>query len=81
MSRKTRLLLTKVGITAFLLLLNGCAGFSINAQMCDPSGPNGHNLPKECYAYSEDEAEKSAFPEEETPCNNCSKPKLLELDK
>lgn len=80
MSKKTRLLFRKIAlITVFLF--SGCAGFSFNAQMCDPNGPNAHNMPQECYNYTEEDAQKASELPEETPCNDCSKPKQLELEK
>ncbi|HFU74423.1 MAG TPA: hypothetical protein ENK65_02595 [Helicobacteraceae bacterium] len=79
MSQKTRLRLRKIAWIP-LVMLSGCAGFSVNAQMCDAYGPNEHNLPQECYHYSEEEAKKASYTAKEAPCNDCSQPKDLQLD-
>lgn len=79
MFRRTWLYTRKVVLVS-LFLFEGCANITFNAQMCDPKGSDGQNVPASCYAYSEEEAAKASKLPKEEPCNACSKPKELELN-
>ncbi len=66
-------------VIPFLLLI-GCSGFKITGRMCDTLQP-GENIPAECRAYSEEEAEKASIlpTEDATECPGCSEAEKLEL--
>jgi len=49
-----------VSISVLLLIVSGCAKFTVNAAMCDQiaSEPNSV-VPQECQKYSEEKAKKA----------------------
>jgi hypothetical protein len=62
------------------ILLAGCSHFRVNAAMCDQimSDPNAVNIPEECRAYSEEDAEKASVVKKKGECIECEKPGRLE---
>jgi hypothetical protein len=59
-----------VSFFLFAALFNGCSYFSVNTSMCDNinlNDPNTQNIPAECRNYKEEDADKSTYPEGQTP--------------
>ncbi|OQX57931.1 MAG: hypothetical protein B5M52_06395 [Helicobacteraceae bacterium 4484_230] len=67
-------------LVLFSLFFAGCSHFRVNAAMCDRimSDPNAVNIPEECRAYSEEDAEKASVVEKKGECIECEKPGRLE---
>ena len=52
-------------LVLIMLILSGCANFSVNSTMCDQVGTQANSTtPQECQNYSEEKAKKAYFKEQ-----------------